>query len=600
MGEFVGINPHAARNLLAAMDDTAQRAAALRSNLSASIAEAGADWPAGPGAEVLDRCRRFLLEAHRDLTWRVQTIERTEDAEVRAGVKGAEFLFPSAESARAAGTVAGGQVKAAWQAYQADPSPETWQAVQAALAGRQGKTSDTEYAAGLLAQLGAGAFAGIMRTESRRHQNSRSGYSPADLARVRKDLGPLADALGAADSAGKAPADLKKRLLDDVPLDDLAALLALAPQSSGFVAAAGTRLAKGSSHKNPAPNWNTHWLVQALGKDLHATQQFLATKGNAELLLRPEVVKGTGTPDFERHLATALDKALAPAAGDDTLRRAAWINVIKVFGDRSAWPSLAPTVARDPTRPMSTATPSPIAQVLTKHIHQYFADLAPVWAIKEVDEKGPPPGQGWRDLNVEEVTNFFGALLSSPEMAAALIKDYEGFVKGLDLGRDHPFGDGPTAQDRTAERNAFHAKATIAASVASLLISGTHLADLNAEAIRDAQIQLMFFPVDIAVGAFGGGIGGGLASDAAIGKMADFVLKNPGQDFLKDLWDGASPEEATHLTNSLLDRQMAIVEASRQQHGLSPLPSSDVAYLRTMFRGLLLPVVLDSLKERGG
>ncbi|WP_248960589.1 hypothetical protein [Sphaerisporangium perillae] len=578
------------------MRETAQRAATLRPYLSASITEAGTDWPAGPGAEVLDRCRQFLLTAQHDLTWRVQTIERTENATARRGVKGAEFAFPSAESAHAAGAVAGDAVKAAWTAYQSDPSSMNWRRLQSVLGERQGKTSDVAYAAGLLTQMGAATFAEILRVERQKYQNSRSGYSPADLARVRNDLGPLADAFASADSTGKLPADLRARLLDHSPMDDLAALLALTPQSRRFVVDAGTKLAESSGHKTPDPDWNTHWLAKALSQDLGAAQEFLATGDNVQLLLRPEVVKSTGTPGFEKLLADVLDKALAPNAGDDNLRRAAWINTIKLFSNHSAWPSLAPSISETTGLPV----PSPVGQVLARHIHQYFPELAGIWTTANLDERLATPNDTWRAIKSNEIVAFFGSILRDPAALSVLKEDYRTFIDNLDLGKDHPFGNATTEAARQLQRNAFYAKSSQAAGMASLLIGGLHEADLSAEEARDVQIQLMFFPVDMAVGAFSGGVGGGLIAETAIGKAADFIVKNPGQDIFSQLWDGAPPEEASDLTNTLLGSQIDALTASRRQHGLPPLSDGDMLYLENTFRGLLLPVVLDAFKKRGG
>ena len=595
MGEFVGLNPQGARLLITAMGETAQRAAALKPYLSASITQAGADWPAGPAAEVLDRCRQFLTAAQDDLSWRAQTIERIESASTKDGVKGAEFAFPSAASAHAAGIIAGDIVKAAWAAYQADPTLVDWRELQAALTDRQGKTNDPQYAAGLLTQLGASAFTGILRAGSDNDRNNRTGYDPADLVRVKKELGPLAEAFAAADSTGKAPANLRARLLDKTPLSDLAVLLALAPQSTRFIVAAGTRLAKASGPKSPDLNWNTHWLVKSLTHDVAATQQLLADPDTAKLLLRAATVKGTGTPGFERMLADVLNKALAPGAGDDALRRTAWINTIKALSDPATWSSLAPSIHQRTGLP----APSPISPVLAEHLRQYLPDFAEIWVASDPENAAIKPA-AWKNLSVPEITTFLGCLFRDPAALPVLERNYSAFVGKVDLGEGHPFGDAATEGERQKQRNVFFDRASVAAAVASLLINGLHKADLSEEEARDTQIQLMLFPLDIAVGAFSGGVGGHLILETAIGKAADLYVKNPGQDIFSELWDGAPPEEATRLTNLLVNKQMSAFVSSRQQHGLPPLSESDMKYTKNTFRGLLLPVVLEALKKRGG
>ncbi|MEV7965335.1 hypothetical protein AB0O34_05050 [Sphaerisporangium sp. NPDC088356] len=593
MGEFVGINPQGAQNLLSAMGETVQRAAALKPYLSASIAEADDDWPAGPGTEVLDRCWQFLTAAMRDLNWRTQTIQRVETASQQHGVKGAEFVFPSAESAHASGVIAGDAVKAAWTAYQTDPSLVNWRGLQSALADRQGKTTDTEYAAGLLAQLGPSAFTGILRAESRKHQNSRSGYSPADLARAKNDLGPLAEAFAAADSTGKAPANLRARLLDHSPMDDLAALLALAPQSPAFVVAAGTKLAKSSGHRSPDPDWNTHWLVKALNKDLAATQQLLATGDNAALLLRPEVVKGTGAPGFENMLADTLDKALAPGAGDDNLRRDAWIATIKVFSNHSAWPSFVPSL-----REGKLTTASPVGQVLARHLHQYFPELADVW----MDRKDATQGSGlaWKGLTADQVSSFLGGLLRDPAALPILEKNYRAFVGGLNLGKVNPFGDAPTEEEREAQRTNFLNSAKKAGGLASLFISGLHEADLSAEEARGLYAQVLMFPLDMAAGAVAGQMGGKLVVETAIGKAFDIAIKGPAQDLVEQLWDLAPPGEASNLSDQLLKVQMDALDQSLREHHVGTLSESDKEYLQFTFKGMLYDALHHALEERDG
>ncbi|WP_380708571.1 hypothetical protein [Sphaerisporangium corydalis] len=577
------------------MGDTAQRAAALKPYLSASITDAGTDWPAGPSTEVLDRCRQFLTAAQQDLTWRAQVIERIEGATSKGGVKGAEFAFPSARSAHAAGIIAGDIVKAAWSAYEADPSLVNWRALQSALGDRKGKTSDPEYAAGLLTQMGASAFAGILRAESAKNQNNRNGYAPADLTRAKKDLAPLAEAFASADSTGKAPADLRARLLDKTPLDDLAAVLALAPQSTGFVVAAGTRLAKAAGHKSPDLDWNTHWLVKSLTHDLAATQQLLADPATAALLLRPEVVKGTGTPGFEKLLATALNKALSPTAGTPTLRRTAWINTIKTLGEQGAWSSLTPSISERTGLPI----PSPVGQVLTRHVHQYFSELSAVWMNR--GPKANTTGPGWTGLTAEQVIRFFGGIFRDPAALPVLEKDYKAFVSGLDLGKGNPFGDAPTSAERDTQRAVFIKNAKEAGGIASLLIGGLHTADLSAEEARDLYIQLAMFPLDVMAGAVADRMGAEvLLAETAVGKAADIIVKGPLQEVISNFWDMAPPGEASDLTDRLLAVQTEALNESLREHRMTTLSSSDQEYLQFTFKGMLYDALHDALQERGG
>ncbi|GAA3408661.1 hypothetical protein [Streptosporangium vulgare] len=616
MAEFVGIDPAGARRLITSMDDAVQRARTLRPSLSASIAEAGTDWPAGPGAEALDGVGRFLDETRRDLTWRIQTIERVEGATSQGGLRAAEFAFGDAEAARTAGTLAGKRTLAAWQAYQRDPSVQNWEKVQEALREGKGKTVDAAYSAGLLTTLGTGAFAGIFAAVSVRNQNDARGYSPVDLAKAKKDLGPLAEAFASTDAAGTLPKELRDRALGDLPIADMAALLGLARQSREFLVQAGTALAQRSGHREDEEDWNTYWLVKALSQNGEATQELLASGDNATLLLRPEVVNDGGRPGFKKLLATALDKALAPGAGAATLRRDAWINVIKVFGDKTAWPSLLPEPSKLeyfppldgqpsdkrylPGDTKVIPVPSPIGQVLARHISQYFPELAVVWS-REHDSLPVAPGEGWRNLDAESVVNFFGGLLRDPAALSPLRSGYGDFLEDLDLGKEHPFGNASTEEGREGQRRAFYDKAVRAGALASLFFSGLHEADLDAEETRKFTVEFLFLPLDALVGGWAGHLlADSVLAGAAASKAVDLTWKNTLQDEIENFLDEGSPEEASDLVDVLVDGQLSAFNASRESHGQPPLGESDLRQLKDIFYGRLEPVLEAALRVRGG
>ncbi|MEV8630459.1 hypothetical protein AB0395_02270 [Streptosporangium sp. NPDC051023] len=620
MTEFVGIDPAGARRLIGSMGDAVQRVRTLRPFLAASIAEAGPDWPSGPGAEVLDRVGRFLEEVQRDLTWRTQVIERVEGAAVPAGgVKTARFAFRDASSAQLAGTLAGARIRAAWQDYEADPGVAAWERAQATLRDGQDKTTDPAYSTAMLSSLGTTTFGAILTAVGKHEGSDRYGYDPAGMEKARKDLGPLVGAFASADAAGTLPAGLRKHVLGELSIGGMAALLGLARQSHGFLVQAGTKLAQYARHRDDEEDWNTYWLVKALSQDGEATQELLAAGDNAALLLRSEVVGDEGRPAFKELLATALDKALASGVGDAAHRRNAWINVIKVFSDKSSWPSLlsepdkrefkpypSKQVGRTPAgRWVTTPVPSLIGQVLARHVSQYFPELAAIWSKKK-EFLSYTSTAGWGRLETDEVVSFFGGLLRDPAALPVLRKEYEVFVKGVDLGKEHPFGSSVSEGERERQRAVFLDKAGSAAGMASLLIGGLSEADLDAEEQRKFLNELFTFPLDVLVGV---GTAKFLEETvletsetvaAAVGKTMDLMGKNALKDQIEAIWDGAPPEEASELARSLLDRQMEMFEASWAQHGHAPLGDSDIAYLKTTFGGFLLPVILDALKKRNG
>ncbi|WP_433255043.1 hypothetical protein ACQPYK_13950 [Streptosporangium sp. CA-135522] len=616
MAEFVGIDPAGARRLINSMGEAIQRAQTLRPFLSASIAEAGPDWPAGSGAEVLDNVGRFLDEACRDLTWRTQTIERIEDAVSKGGLKTAEFVFGDAASAQTAGALAGKRALAAWQDYMKDPGVKSWEKVRAALGESRGKTTDAAYSAGLLATLGATAFGAIFAAAGARNQNDRRGYSPQSLEKVGEDLNPLAEAFASTDVAGTLPKTLRDHALNGLPIGDMAALLGLARQSRGFLVQAGAKLAQYGGHREDEEDWNTYWLVKALSQNGEATQELLASGDNAALLLRPEVVNDEGRPGFKQLLATALDKALAPGAGDPTLRRNAWINVIKVFGDKTAWPSLLPEPSKTeyfapldgqpsdkrylPGDTKITPVPSPIGQVLARHIAQYFPQLAAVWSSGH-DSPGPTLNDGWQKLDSDRIASFFAGLLRDPAGLPLLKNGYDVFLGGLDLGKEHPFGSASTEEARQEQRELFYGKAVAAGAMASLLFNGLHEADLDAEEKHKFAVELLFLPVDAMIGGFAGKvIGDGIWEGAMAGKIADLQWKNTAQDAIEGFLDEGSPEEASNLVDVLVEGQVSAFNASRRHHGQPPLADSDIRQLKDIFYGRLEPVLEAALRARGG
>ncbi|WP_030921170.1 hypothetical protein [Streptosporangium amethystogenes] len=586
MVEFVGIDPAGARRLITAMGDAAQRGRVLRPSLAASIAEAGPDWPAGPGAEVLDNVGRFLDEAQRDLTWRTQMIERVEDTVPKSGLKTAEFAFGDAAASRNAGTLAGKRTLAAWHDYLKDPSVQNWEKVQGVLREGQGKTVDAAYSTGLLTALGTTAFGAIFAAVSARNQNDPRGYSPGNLKKAGKDLKPLAEAFASVDAAGALPKSLRDQALGDLPVGDMAALLGLARQSRGFVLAAGAKLLQYSGSRVSGKDWNIYWLAKALSQDVGATQRFLASTENAALLLRPEVVNGLEDTGFEKLLATALDRALAPGAGDATLRRDSWFNIIDLYSRKSFWPALA--------------APSPVGQVLATHISQYFPELIDTWNRKD-RFPGRSADQKWQKFDSEKISNFFGGLLQNPGALMPLKNGYGEFLKKLDLGEGHPFGDAPTEEARKGQREIFYEKVVRSGALASIFFSGLHEADLSADETDKVIVELLTFPLDIfAARAFGEVIDGGVFKETVAGKVTDIVGKNDLKSAIEGILDRERPGEASDLVEVLVDAQVAALGASRQAHGYPPLGDSDLRQLRDLFYGRLEPVLKTALDARGG
>ena len=98
-------------------------------------------------------------------------------------------------------------------------------------------------------------------------------------------------------------------------------------QSTRFIVAAGTRLAKATAPRVRI-QLEHHWLVKSLTPDVAAPQRLLADR-HRQLLLRAATVKGTRAPGFDECSATSSTRPSPQRAGDDALHRTAWINTIK-------------------------------------------------------------------------------------------------------------------------------------------------------------------------------------------------------------------------------------------------------------------------------
>ncbi|MGS2643515.1 hypothetical protein [Streptosporangium sp. LJ11] len=437
----------------------------------------------------------------------------------------------------------------------------------------------------MLTTLGAGTFAGIFAAVSARNQNDARGYSPANLAKAKKDLGPLAEAFASTDAAGTLPRDLRDRALGDLPIADMAALLGLARQSREFVLAAGAKLLQYGGSRVDGKDWNVYWLVKALSGDAGATQRFLASAENAALLLRSEVMNGLDGTDFEQLLATALDGALAPGAGDVTLRRDVWLNIIDLYSRKNFWPALS--------------TPSPVGRVLATHISRYFPELIDVWNQKN-DVVDVSASEEWKGISPERIAMFFGGLLQSPETLPLLKSGYGRFLLGLDLGKEHPFGDASTESDRQEQRGRFYEKALASGALASILFSGLHEADLSADETDKIITELLVLPLDVLTAGASGELIGGTANELLFGKVTDIAQKNPLKDFIEDFLDGDRAGDASGFFDALVDAQVSAFNVSRQFHGNPAISGSDLDQLRAVFSGQLTPVLKAALKARGG
>ncbi|ETK33277.1 hypothetical protein [Microbispora sp. ATCC PTA-5024] len=645
MGEFVGLNPDGARRLCATMGDVLGRVPGLKKALAEGIGEAGTDYPStARGAEVLDRSGSFLTDSRRDLTWRIQTITSVPgNTRVGEDFRTATFVFEGPDQARDAGAEAGRRLKEAYEAYQKDGTRQNWETVMAALEAATA-TGDPEYAAGFLNGATPAAVRGVFFAWIDGNTDPQSlGLKPDDLERFKTEMGPLIQAFASADAAGLATAT-HKFLVEHGSPDLISALLAAAPQSTSFVVDAGQYLlwAATTTGGRPGGNWRLRWFLQGVAENPDALQQLLAKDPqNAELLLRPDVSGDHVTPEVHALLVKALENALAPGAGPDARRRAAFYNVTKVYADRAGWgmlgddPELKAVFVTalqreldDPAtgktsfqevakifshsgKPPSILKDEQVNHIFTDHLKAYLPEISRLQAWRH-DPKlsGMDPGAGWdAALSEDDLANLFAGVFQRRESVDAVMDAFRGYLSTVDVGGGN--------LDDPKDREKFTLAMAQASGLGGLMVSAVHELDMNAEAQRRLTVEMMILPIDLTIGRLGKLVPGEVTSTMWKNLLED-ALKWPVTGRLaKDLDSddgffaslplvgglfrhGNENGEASDLAKALADEQLARYKQRLADAGKPPLSAADEVLLLNAIQGFYFEPVLDALKKRGG
>ncbi|WP_326628030.1 hypothetical protein OIE67_33550 [Nonomuraea fuscirosea] len=339
MGEFVGIDPRWAQEVIRRMEAGKGVLGRTRPGLDAAIDEAGQDWAGHRGTTAMRRAWEFYHESQQDLKWRVDTLEQLVPVRERGMLTGTFPFGSETEAVPAAERTAHAILRALDQpATGADAAPETATGAEAdeqaggeeagdvmerALAGAEGKTGDPAYAAALLATLGPDAFTRLLSDQA-----APDTGGPAEDA-VPADGGPvggrvLAEAFASAERTGRL-GDAWYELVDSAPAGVLTNLVTLASQSGAML----NRVATGLLGRPPAAGWSPRALIQAYERDPLAFQQLLAEhRDEARVLLDA----AADDPGCAEPLASAVHEALKPGAGVDGLRERAWRTVVRGLG----------------------------------------------------------------------------------------------------------------------------------------------------------------------------------------------------------------------------------------------------------------------------
>ncbi|MEV5891841.1 hypothetical protein [Nonomuraea fuscirosea] len=341
MGEFVGIDPRWAQEVIRRMEAGKGVLGRTRPGLDAAIDEAGQDWAGHRGTTAMRRAWEFYHESQQDLKWRVDTLEQlvpvrergmltgtfpfgSETEAVLAAERTAHAILRALDQPPATGAEAAPKTATAAEAGDGQASDEeAGDVVERALAGAEGRTGDPAFAAALLATLGPDAFTRLL-----------SGQAAADTGGPADDAVPAgggsvggrvpAEAFASAERTGRL-GDEWYELVDSAPAGVLTNLVTLAGQSGAML----NRVATGLLARPPASGWSPRALIQAYEGDPLAFQQLLAEhRDEARVLLDA----AAGDPGCAEPLASAVHEALKPGAGVDGLRERAWRTVVRGLG----------------------------------------------------------------------------------------------------------------------------------------------------------------------------------------------------------------------------------------------------------------------------
>ncbi|MEV4838607.1 hypothetical protein AB0K05_29180 [Nonomuraea sp. NPDC049486] len=587
MGEFVGIDPLGAEQLVRQMAAGKDVLARTRHGIEAAIAEAGPSWTGSQGVAAMHRSWALFDETQRDLKWRMDTLKQMVPT-AGTGMLSASFAFDSEKEAARQGKADAAPVAEALRQHEVENSVESWRKVTAATAAAKGKLNDPAYAAALLTTLGPDKFRALFMHWLRdKGPAMDKGLPPGVLRQGSETLGPLAEAYANAERAGRLGEEWGGKFMETTQPGVLTALVAMSKPSSGLLNQVALRvLGRPLAADLPtSQNWNLNVLVEAYDADPQALRTLLADhKEAAGWLLHPERFLRTGIPDFETKLAGVLDKALQPGAGDQGTRDRAWLNVIGGVGAEDS-PWLGGQWGR-------AFQDSPISQALARNVTPYLDALARGQA-KESSPKLTPlyPAPPWDKLDPDVASRFVGALMQDKVAADALFKASHEYTVGLDIGRFQPFDSDDDV------RAGYVAHSALAGGVANLLLAGSTYAEWSDDEYADWIAGVMTLPVDWLSNKY-------WPIDDPTTATARDRLQDDGKDvlkdFIKDYLDKQTPGTADTVAKKIVDQQTRWVIDSLAQHKQKPLTVWDEDVVEKTFSGRLYKALVDALERRGG
>ncbi|MFI6497978.1 hypothetical protein [Nonomuraea typhae] len=573
MGEFVGIDPRGADQLIRQMESGKNTLGRNRHGLEAAISEAGVSWTGAQGTSAMHRSWAFFDDAQRDLKWRIDTLKQAIP-DSGAGLLSLVFTFDSESEAARQGKADAERIAAALKKLGLDESAENWNKITAAAEAMKGKVNDPAYSAALLAALGPDRFRALfkqwMGTEG---SFLEKGPSPAIVHQQRQFVGPLADAYANAERAGRLGEEWRGTFSEETDPGVLSAMIALSKPSSRLLNQVALRVLgrpQGADDSTFGQNWSLNILIEAYDADPKALQSLLANnKDAAGWLLHPGRFRRTGIPGFEERLGRVLDQALRPGAGMDVERDQAWFNIIRAMGaENSPWLGGGWGTFKD----------SPISETLARNVVPYLDQLAKGQVMRDSPElKSIFPRSPWDALDPDDTSRFVGALTQDPDALRVLMKASQDYMSGLDIGRFRPFGD-------EAIQEQFTYRASLGGGIANLMLGGTAYAEWTDDEYAEWLAELAMLPVTWAANKYWSIQDPNAATVRDVGLD---VTKNGLKKVITDYFDQKTAATAEDVGDDLVRRLAEWVNTSLEAHGQKPLTEAQQNEVRMAFRGRL-------------
>ncbi|MEO3858073.1 hypothetical protein [Acrocarpospora sp. B8E8] len=589
MAEFMGMDPAGVQALIRRLESGKSVLAGVRPGLEAAIAEAGADWAGAGGVTAMHRAWAFFHDSQADLRWRLEVLQQVLP-ERPLGLTTVSLPFASQEQAAAAGKRAGTALADVLAAHLNEDTLRSWAKVDAELAAAGlDETRDPAYAAAFLHALGGvetvhTIFGKWMDFHA---AGPRRGLRAEVWDTAQESLGALAIAFTTAEASGRLPAGWRENVLAHADPATLSAMVALARPSGAFLNEVGVRQfgsrATGSAPLMMGPDWNSVLVLRAYTVNSGALQKLLAEHEEiAGQLLRPELVRGSGTSEFSALLATALDRALDPGIGSAATRERAWVNLINGVGYDGT---------EDPAGHFASFRDSSLNKVLAERLAPYLGELARGQVQATSPELGIVPHGVWKGLHEDVAARFVGALMLDPAAAKRLQADFQAYVQRLEIGKVHPFNPDPEKRARYTRVSAE------AGGLSNLLLGGSTYAEFSDDEFLDAFSDAALLPVTF-------GVNWAAKKATPLDSTAiDHATSGPKgalADLVQDYLGSRTSDTADVVAGRIIDLEMQELQDSLARHGHDPLTIEDWELLRQAFQGRLYPALVKALQARGG